>query len=224
MLKRTGFSQESFEAFLASREEPDWLTDGRRAAWQAFQDLPLPSRADEEWMRTDIRLFRLDKFALSLELLKGSASDAQLPPALLAHGVELGGRTATLNSQAVQAGQSELKSKWAKKGVLFGSLDELVKTHGELIRRHLFLTVNLHADKFSALHAACWSGGTLLYVPKSVVIDEPLHTLTALNEGGVDLSHILVILEEGAEATLLTETAGGALADQPESGLHVRRD
>ena len=34
-----------------------------------------------------------------------------------------------------------------------------------------------HADKFAALHAACWSGGTLLYVPKGVKIDEPLHML-----------------------------------------------
>src|SRR5262249_49161258 len=74
----------------------------------------------------------------------------------------------------------------------------------------------------AALHAACWSGGTLLYVPKGVVIEEPLHTLTALSDapGGVDFSHILVILEEGAEATLLSETAGGAMANQPESGLH----
>ena len=77
------------------------------------------------------------------------------------------------------------------------------------------------ANKFAALHAACWSGGTLLYVPKGVVIDEPLHTLAALAPGGVDFSHILVVLEENAEATLLTETAGGAMADESASGLHV---
>jgi Fe-S cluster assembly protein SufD len=222
MLQKTGFTQETFEAFLAARDEPDWLLEGRRAAWQAFQDLPLPSRADEEWMRTDIRLFRLDKFSLPTAATHDSPLTTHpLPVALLAHGVELGGRTVTLNSHAVEAGQSELKPKWAKQGVLFGSLDELARTHGELIRRHLFRAINLHADKFAALHAACWSGGTLLYVPKGVVIDEPLHTLTALSSGAVDLSHILVVLEEGSEATLLTETAGGAMAEHPESGLHV---
>ena len=73
--------------------------------------------------------------------------------------------------------------KWAKQGVLFGSLDELVRTHGDLIRPHLFRAVNPHADKFAALHAACWSGGTLLYVPQGVVIDEPLHMLSALSPG-----------------------------------------
>jgi Fe-S cluster assembly protein SufD len=218
-LKQTGFTKEAFEAFLSDRDEPDWLITARRAAWQTFEDLPMPSRADEEWMRTDIRLFRLDKFHLPSA---DAASDSLAPrpsshAPLLSHGVELGGRTASLDSRGVQA---ELNSKWAKQDVLFGSLDELVRDRGDKIQPHLFRAINLHADKFAALHAATWSGGTLLYVPKSVVIDEPLHTLAALSPGAVDFSHILVVLEEGAEATLLTETAGGAMADQPESGFH----
>ena len=217
--------------FSPSRDEPDWLIAGRRAAWQAFQDLPLPSRADEEWMRTDIRLFRLDKFHLPRDPRPSSLAPT-LPAALLAHGVELGGRTVALDSKSFSlspdgrgrgkgaTAESTLNPKWAKRGVLFGSLDELVRTHGDLVRRNLFRVVNLHADKFAALHAACWSGGTLLYVPKGVVIDEPLHTLTALSPGEVDFSHLLVVLDEGAEATLLSETAGGAMADDAASGLH----
>ena len=62
-------------------------------------------------------------------------------------------------------------------------------------------------DKFSALHAACWSCGTLLYVPRGVTIDEPLHALSAIADQGVDLGHTLVILEDGAEATFLNEMA-----------------
>ncbi len=65
-LSQSGITREAFEDFLSRRQEPDWLTAHRRAAWQTFEDLPLPSRADEEWMRTDIRLFRLDKFSLPL--------------------------------------------------------------------------------------------------------------------------------------------------------------
>ncbi len=101
--------------------------------------------------------------------------------------------------------------------MLFGSLDALVAEHGERIRPHLFRAMDAHYDKFAALHAACWSGGTLLYVPRGVVIDRPFHTLSALTSGGVDLGHILVVLEDGAEATLLSETAGGS---DSESALH----
>ena len=67
------------------------------------------------------------------------------------------------------------------------------------------------------LRPACWSGGMLLYVPRGVVIDRPLHMLSALAPGGVDLGHVLIVLEDGAEATLLAETAS---LDAAAAGLH----
>jgi Fe-S cluster assembly protein SufD len=196
-----GFRSEMFDAFLHSRQEPDWLTERRRSAWEAFCDMPWPDRRSEEWMRTDIRLFKLDKYSLPLE----PPASSDLPPALLSAGIELAGQTASLNSRPVQ---SNLKPKWAEKGVLFGSLDELVAEHGDLIGRHLLTqAVDPLYDRFAALHAACWSGGSLLYVPRGVVIDEPLHSLSAMSDGAVDFGHTLVILDEGAEATMLTESA-----------------
>lgn len=217
----TGFTQEAFDAFLAARNEPDWLIAARRAAWQTFQDLPLPSRADEEWMRTDIRLFRLDKFQPPMPPPPGLGGIDEKPKALLSQGIQLAGRTESYESLSLHV-LRPLQPKLANQGVLFGSLDYLVRSHGELVRRHLFRAVSGRTDKFAALHAACWSGGTLLYVPKGVKIDEPLYARNALSDigGGVDFSHILVILDEGAEATLLSENTGGAMADDPASGLH----
>ncbi len=49
----------------------------------------------------------------------------------------------------------------------------------------------------------------MLYVPRGVVVDQPLHMLSAMSDGSTDLAHTLVILEDDAEATLLAETAGG---------------
>lgn len=195
-----GFSPETFDSYLAARHEPDWLSAMRTAAWRAFLEAPMPSRRDEEWMRTDIRSFKLDRFGLPLE----TPVETALPDCLLAHGVDLGGQATTLDSRPAA---SHLEQKWADRGVLFGSLDALVASHGDLIRPHLFRAVNSAADKFSLLHAAAWSGGTLLYVPRGVRIDQPLHMLTALSPGATDLSHTLVILEDDAEATLLAETA-----------------
>lgn len=56
------FTDEGFQAFLETRNEPQWMTDLRKSAWATFGELPWPSNRDEEWMRTDIRMFRLDKF------------------------------------------------------------------------------------------------------------------------------------------------------------------
>jgi Fe-S cluster assembly protein SufD len=77
--------------------------------------------------------------------------------------------------------------------------------------------VDPNQDKFAALNAATWSGGTLLYVPKNVRIELPLHSLSAMSADGVDLGRTLVILEPGSEATMLSETASATLES---AGLH----
>lgn len=207
-ISTTGFTTEAFESIIASRQDPAWLTEQRREAWKHFNELALPARTEEEWMRTDIRLFQLNKFGLPGD----APSDAVVPESLLSKGVELAGQATTVNSRPINASLAE---KYRQKGVLFGCLDDFLQNRGDLLQRNLFHAVDSTVDKFASLHAACWSGGSFLYVPKGVMVEEPLHIFTALAGSAVDLNHTLVILEEGAQATLLAETAGG---DGP--GLH----
>src|SRR3979409_1647569 len=47
------FNSQTLEE-LSSQGEPDWLLDRRRTAFAAYERLPLPSRTDEEWRRTDV--------------------------------------------------------------------------------------------------------------------------------------------------------------------------
>jgi Fe-S cluster assembly protein SufD len=226
-LTTPGFSQETFDSFLAARAEPDWLLQMRRDAWSRFTQLPMPSAADEEWARTDIRALKLDQYDQPNQVGQFGSADSKsaeegvVPRAILAAGVQLSGHAAYFNGRLTDR---RLDSAWQDRGVLFGSLDQLVAEHGRLLRPYLERrVVDPHQDKFSALSAAFWSGGTLLYVPKGVCIDQPLHSLSALAAGGTDISRTLVILAEGAEATLLAETASvteGAGSTSDRSGLH----
>src|SRR5947209_6397557 len=59
----SGFSEAAFAASLKSRDEPAWLVDRRKRAFELSRSLAWPSARDEEWRRTDIRAFRLDQFA-----------------------------------------------------------------------------------------------------------------------------------------------------------------
>jgi Fe-S cluster assembly protein SufD len=204
----SGFTAAAFDAFIAERKEPVWLKQLRRAAWRTFEELPLPSRREEEWMRTDIRLFKLDKFAPPAGA--DSALTVGAPEALLAKGVDLGGSMTVVNGRTVAA---KLNDDLARQGVLFGSLDALVERHGDKLQPYFERKlIDPAADKFAALHAACWTGGTLLFVPRGVSVSQPLLNLAVLaGTGGanpVDLSKIMVVLEDGASATLLSETAG----------------
>lgn len=208
-----GYTTSAFETLLANTNEPDWLSKLRRQAWQRFLELPWPNRSDEEWSRTDIRLFKLDKFPFP------SADNGSLPihdgSGLLNAGVALGGQVLSINGRWVH---TDLQRSLNEAGVLFGNLSYLVGEHEDRLRPYLMRQlIDPGCDKFSALRAACWSGGQALYVPRGVHVKDPLHILSLLGDGAADICQTLVVLEEDAEATLLCETDG---FQETDAGLH----
>jgi Fe-S cluster assembly protein SufD len=211
-----GFSEASFEAFLKGRDEPSWLRQRRREAFATFQASPWPSSRDEEWRRTDIRSFKLDSFAPP-GLQGRSAEDfAAIEPVWDTLGANYGAGIAQVNGGVVRPADPARLG-----GAVFVDLERAVKDHPGLLERYLLTeAVTPSADAFAALHAAFWTGGTLLYVPKGVQVEAPLFSLVGLARAGrVDMDHTLIVLEEGSEATLVRETAGRDRGNAP--GLHV---
>jgi Fe-S cluster assembly protein SufD len=96
-----------------------------------------------------------------------------------------------------------------------------VKDHPDLVKRYLLTeAVRPSDDIFAALHAAFWTGGTLLYVPRGTKVEDPLFSLVGLaDEGRTDFSHTLVVIDDDADATLVRETAGSGRGQSP--GLHA---
>ena len=200
---------EGFAALLAQREEPAWVKAARQQAWDNFSQMAWPSQRSEEWMRTDIRLFHVDKFGIQGD------HGAELPESTLAAGVDLAGAAVSLNGVSRHC---RLDPEWARRGVLFGPLDVACREHESLIRPHLMRRAfDPNYDRFAALHAAFWTGGNLLYVPRGVALEKPLHIQTVLGDGAAELGHTLVVLEEGAEATLMVEMRS---TSPDASGLH----
>ena len=167
---------------------------------------------EEEWKRVELRAFRPERYAVP---------DADSEPPVLATLMREQGEFAgaVIHVDGTARDQS-LDTELAAQGVLFGDLADLIREHPEVLRPHLMTRgVRPDTDRFSAWHAAFWTGGTVLYVPKGVEITTPLYSLIGMaTDGGADFSHTLVVLEDGASATLLEETAS---ADLDSSGLHV---
>jgi Fe-S cluster assembly protein SufD len=221
------FDTSGFEAFLMSRDEPSWMTDLRRDAWTQAEAMDWPARRHEEWMRTDIRAFQLKEFGPILETpaLAGYASQHHQ----LFDGVETAGMMETVDSRITN---ESLDPALAEKGVVFGSLERIASTHPELVQKYLYTTLNNQYDKFAALHAAFTSGGQFLYVPRGVVVDRPIHIGSVMTDGGSDTTHTLIVLDEGAQATVLhesnsvhAEAAGvhiGAVEVIQRAGSHLR--
>lgn len=206
----TTWTEAALAAWSAARQEPEWLVQRRQSACVAFQRLRSAELDPEEWKRVDLRALRPERFAVAAA---GAAAEFET---LLAERAEFGGLVSHVDGHCVRA---ELSAELAAQGVVFGGLHEVVRLRPDLIQQHLNSAVPVEADRFSAWHAAFWTGGTVLYVPRNVQVAAPLHSLIGLaTDGAADLSHTLIVLEEGASATLLEETASAAPG---LSGLHV---
>ena len=100
------FDTAGFEAFKANLAEPTWLTQRRDAAWQQFEQTAWPDRKQEDWMRSDLRGFKLDRYRFPNCSGSGSGSgtgslaDHQVPQ-YLSEGVELAGQLETLDGAVV---------------------------------------------------------------------------------------------------------------------------
>ncbi|MGB0599596.1 MAG: Fe-S cluster assembly protein SufD [Rubripirellula sp.] len=212
------FDSAGFESFVASRAQPDWLLALRREAWQHAETMQWPDRRHEEWIRTDIRTFQIQKYPAPVDTDATSAVDVLAKMESihqLRDGVDLAGSIETFDSHLVN---ESIDESLAAKGVVFGSLERIAAEHPDLVREYLYTAFDPDYDKFAALHAAFWSGGQFLYVPRGVVIDRPLHIGSVMSDGGSDTSHTLIVLDEGAEATVLHE-CNSVTADA--KGVHL---
>ena len=226
------FDRAGLDSLIAEQAAAGWVTDRRREALAALESLALPDRKSENWMRTDLRLFKPAAWGLAAKPASQTMPEGLLAAAIAAGepaaecfpeescrttaAAALAGRFASLDGHVVR---DELAPTLAERGVRFGSAEAVLADLEAELRPHWFSVIDARSDWFAALHAAFHRASAVLYVPAGVKVAEPLHMMSAISAGGVDTSHVLVVLGEGAEATLLTETAGGGPVGTP-GGFH----
>ena len=234
----TGFSKETIETLSRLKQEPDWLRARRLEAWHLYEETPLPAPNDELWRRTRVDGLKIDKWLPFVAPTPPAQALAALPDKFCPpiDDVSAAGVLVQYNSSGVHA---RLQAALAERGVIFCDLDTAVREHPDLVREHLMtravtITENRYASakpstsasgkhegggygntvgdlKFATLHGAFFSGGTFLYVPRNVVIDLPLHSLTYFDHPDLAaFTHTLVVLEEGASVKLVEEYASKA--------------
>lgn len=190
------------ESLLSSYEDPR-IEKYHRSAWNHYLDLPFPNIKDEAWRRTDIRALQTKSFSLAT----GGKVDHQ-PPARLLDPITAGkARSGQIISGAIEPALV-LDADLHKKGVIFTDFHTAEREYPELLLRKLGKIVVPDEDKFTALAAALGKDGIFLYVPKDVVIEQPLHSLYwGAGKNKAFINHLLIWLEEGARVTFVHESA-----------------
>lgn len=198
--------------------EPDWLRQMRLDAWDTYEATPMPTTKDEPWRRTDYRHIEWDSAGV---LASSDGASFEMIPAANRQpllGEEQGGLLAFVDNEVVH---HEINPALAEQGVILTDLRTAVSEHAALVREHLMThAVTPDNGKFAALHAALWTHGVFLYVPKGVSATLPAHSIFYTSQPGMTLGHILVVVEEGAQIDYLHESLSPML-DQHASFVGV---
>jgi Fe-S cluster assembly protein SufD len=95
------------------------------------------------------------------------------------------------------------------RGVILEPLRVAAEKHPQLVEPLLFSLIKADRDRFTALHAAFFTGGTFLYVPDGVEIKEPIVAQHTSHAGGTAfLPHTLIVAGRGARFHYLDEYIG----------------
>ncbi len=86
-------------------------------------------------------------------------------------------------------------------GVLFCDMDTALREYPDLVKEYFGTIIPANDNKFAALNSAIWSGGSFIYVPPGVHVDQPLQAYFRINaENMGQFERTLIIVDEGGFA------------------------
>ena len=92
-----------------------------------------------------------------------------------------------------------LKKELEDQGILFLDTGQALLEHEDLFREYFASIIPSADNKFSALNSAVWSGGSFIYVPPGVRIEQPLQAYFRINAENLgQFERTLIIVDEGA--------------------------
>ena len=169
--------QEHVDAVSSSRGEPEWLCEARRRALGVYHDLPLET---SELYGNYTDAARMDPKKVMLDTAPGtgvpdvlSTRLGELESAGVPYAVQVGSRIHAVH----------VPDAAASAGLAVLPVSEALESHPELVRSAVE-SVDTSEDRFTALNAAAFDSGLFVFVPDSFELDESVHLIVCLAEGG----------------------------------------
>lgn len=200
---------ELVERISELKNEPEWMRSKRLQALDLFEELPMPN-----WWQTDFSGLRLEDLQ-SYRVDGPGESSSEEADAFFRTASAIDQLSGYISQRNAEAQVQYLDEQLKEQGVILMDLDTAVREHGDLVQKY-FMTDCVRADenKFTALHAALWSGGVFLYVPKFVEVKLPFQAQFWLDRGMSGLfEHVLIIMEDGSRISFV-ETVASASDEQ----------
>ena len=222
---------EDIVRFISSKKnEPEWLTQWRLAAYQRWLTMSEPTWARVHYPKIDYQ----DLYYYSApKSTPGPKTIDEVDPELLRTYEKLG---IPLREQEILAGvqtrkvavdavfdsvsvATTFKEELAKAGVIFCPISEAVHTHPELVQKYLGSVVPVTDNYFATLNSAVFSDGSFVYIPKGVRCPMELSTYFRINEQNTgQFERTLIIADSDSYVSYLE---GCTAPKRDENQLHA---
>jgi Fe-S cluster assembly protein SufB len=203
LIAEPGINEEVVKLISKTKKEPAWMLEKRLKAFKLFQKTPMPN-----W-GPDLSALDLNKIVYFIDPdTKETTNWEDVPKEIKETFDKLGIPEAEKKALAGVGAQYDssmvyhnIEKTLKDKGVIFENMDVAVQKYPELVKEYFMTScIPINDHKFIMLHAAVWSGGTFIYVPKGVKVELPLQAYFRMNqERGGQFEHTLIIVDEGAE-------------------------
>src|SRR6187399_2187056 len=218
-----GLDEGVVRAISARKNEPEWMTQWRLAAYRHWLTMTPP-----HWAKLEIAPIDFQAISYFSRPKNRPKSLDEVDPKLLETYEKLGvplHERARLAGVAVDAVFDSVsvgttfRKELAEAGVIFCSMSEAVREHPDIVRKYLGTVVPQGDNYFAALNSAVFSDGSFVFVPKGVRCPMELSTyfrINALNTG--QFERTLIIADEGASVSYLE---GCTAPKRDENQLHA---
>jgi Fe-S cluster assembly protein SufB len=196
-----GLSEDVIRQISAHKGEPEWMLDFRLEAYKIFLSKPMPN-----W-GSDLSGIDFENIFYYLKPTEHNARSWDDVPETIKNTFErlgipeaerkfLAGVGAQYESEVIY---HSLKKELEDQGILFLDTDQALLQHEDIFREYFGTIIPSADNKFSALNSAVWSGGSFIYVPPGVRIEQPLQAYFRINaENMGQFERTLIIVDEGA--------------------------
>ncbi len=211
-----GFSRSAVEELSRLKGEPEWMLQKRLQAWDLYENMetPLGRRGD----LGTLRMFSNFKFQ-SLSPYVPANGNGTLPAPIERSLKEalVDQRSGLVVQRNASVVRTELDEGLKRQGVILTDLDSAVRDYPELVQQYFMTScVPVNSTKYTALHAAFWSGGVFLYIPKGVEIEDPILAQIWIDTpASATFAHTLIIAEEMSNVRYVEEHSSAFDGDEP---------
>ena len=216
-----GLSEEKVKKISEIKGEDDWVLDYRLNGYKSFVSQDMPKFGPEINLNfDDVIYYKSNEADKKLEnnwnnILKPVVDELD-SVGVLESEKHFGGMGVQYESEVIY---HNMIDELEMKHVIFTSIEDAIKRYPDLVKKYFGKIVSFTENKFAALNAAVFSGGSFIYVPKNTVLDRPLQSYFRINSKNMgQFERTLIIVDDNSS---LHYVEGCTAPSYSESSLHA---